>query len=930
MADKDVILNIKVNADKALTAITTYTKKIEENKATQNALKESIKDIEAKMLLLANAQKNGATLTSEQQKELEALTEQYEKQAKELALVEVQTKNNVQTMRSYQKEVQNVIKEQEALASGNEGSLTSLRAQLSNATKEFDNLSRAEREGAKGKEFLDHINALTDEIKEAEEATQRYQRNVGNYKSALERAKKAVGGLRDGVLGFISGGNPMVEMLANTAQQLGSVKKAFSVAGQGAVMLGKQLWALVATPIGAFLTAVAVVVTLFNKGLQSSEERTNRFKVVLAPLQGALDGLANILGTVCDWLLTFVEWQIKAWEAALKFTAALIGQDSAFAEGIKTRQEYINIEKESQELEKKVREEKVLTAQREKDVSVLRAKFAEKDKYTNEERLKFLDQAIAKEKEQAQVNKDIAQKEFELLKRKAALSDNDKEMNDKLAEAEAKVLNTEKALNDKMRELNAQRVEAINAINAEAEAEKKKAQERAKAAAEAAKERAKKEKDALREAEDALNAIIKDNLEKQRAILKTSYDRQIEDLRERLATEKNLTQSARESINVTIEALEARYLQELAQLNKEAVAERLATEREARIAAEDSSIALIKDQYEREQATITASYDRQIAALQERLATENTLTIEAKEALLTQINNLTLQKQSELNASKEQEEIEARALELDTEIELIRAKGLAQLEEDKAIAEAKLEAKREELDAMHQMENESDAEFYLRKLEAQNEYNDLKKDVSDKEVKIDQEKAKKQREAYNSVMQAMSAMGEHSKALGKVAKIMGLAQIAVDTGKAIASGVASASSLPFPANLAAIATTVATVLANMATAMTSIKSAKFATGGLVEGAGSGTSDSIPAMLSNGESVMTAQATSSFAPILSTLNQMGGGVPINVSGIGSQQMGEDMLARAVARGVSELRPVVSVEEINRVSNNVKVIESLATL
>jgi hypothetical protein len=176
----------------------------------------------------------------------------------------------------------------------------------------------------------------------------------------------------------------------------------------------------------------------------------------------------------------------------------------------------------------------------------------------------------------------------------------------------------------------------------------------------------------------------------------------------------------------------------------------------------------------------------------------------------------------------------------------------------------------------------------------------------------------------------MDAMGQHSKALGKMAKVMGLAQIAVDTGTAISSGVAQATKIGFPQNLAAIATTVATVIANMATAITSIKSAKFATGGLVTGAGSGTSDSIPAMLSNGESVMTAQATSAFAPILSTLNQMGGGVPIQATNIGTQQMGEEMLARAVARGVAQLRPVVSVEEFRNVSNNVDVVESLAEL
>ena len=57
-------------------------------------------------------------------------------------------------------------------------------------------------------------------------------------------------------------------------------------------------------------------------------------------------------------------------------------------------------------------------------------------------------------------------------------------------------------------------------------------------------------------------------------------------------------------------------------------------------------------------------------------------------------------------------------------------------------------------------------------------------------------------------------------------------------------------------------------------------SKKFATGGYVSGAGTGTSDSIPAMLSNGESVMNANTTASFAPLLSYLNQLGGGVGFN--------------------------------------------------
>lgn len=54
---------------------------------------------------------------------------------------------------------------------------------------------------------------------------------------------------------------------------------------------------------------------------------------------------------------------------------------------------------------------------------------------------------------------------------------------------------------------------------------------------------------------------------------------------------------------------------------------------------------------------------------------------------------------------------------------------------------------------------------------------------------------------------------------------------------------------------------------------------KYATGGLIMGAGNGTSDSIPAYLSNGESVINAKSTKMFLPILSQINEAGGGVPL---------------------------------------------------
>lgn len=130
------------------------------------------------------------------------------------------------------------------------------------------------------------------------------------------------------------------------------------------------------------------------------------------------------------------------------------------------------------------------------------------------------------------------------------------------------------------------------------------------------------------------------------------------------------------------------------------------------------------------------------------------------------------------------------------------------------------------------------------------------------------------------------------------------------------------------AGVASAAAKLALIKAAFAAAKAAVKG--FSTGGYVSGAGSGTSDSIPARLSNGESVMTAKATSMFSPMLSAFNQLGGGVPIVVNG-GQSQIGMDMLAAAVAKGyMMAPSPVVSVQEVNRVQKRVKTIESIARI
>lgn len=130
------------------------------------------------------------------------------------------------------------------------------------------------------------------------------------------------------------------------------------------------------------------------------------------------------------------------------------------------------------------------------------------------------------------------------------------------------------------------------------------------------------------------------------------------------------------------------------------------------------------------------------------------------------------------------------------------------------------------------------------------------------------------------------------------------------------------------AGVASAAAKLVLIKAAFAAAKAAVKG--FSTGGYVQGSGTGTSDSIPARLSNGESVMTAKATSMFSPILSAFNQLGGGVPIVVNNGGSN-IGMDMLAAAVARGYQMApQPVVSVEEINRTQRRVQTIENIGRI
>ena len=116
---------------------------------------------------------------------------------------------------------------------------------------------------------------------------------------------------------------------------------------------------------------------------------------------------------------------------------------------------------------------------------------------------------------------------------------------------------------------------------------------------------------------------------------------------------------------------------------------------------------------------------------------------------------------------------------------------------------------------------------------------------------------------------------------------MTIAKIAADTSSAImATWKGYASFGPAGTGLAIAQTA---LLGGLAVAQTVLAKQQFDSvqalkdGGMVNGPGSSRSDSVPAMLSNGESVINARSTRRFQPILSAINQVGGGNSLGSTG-----------------------------------------------
>nr|DAS53668.1 MAG TPA: Tail tape measure [Bacteriophage sp.] len=166
-----------------------------------------------------------------------------------------------------------------------------------------------------------------------------------------------------------------------------------------------------------------------------------------------------------------------------------------------------------------------------------------------------------------------------------------------------------------------------------------------------------------------------------------------------------------------------------------------------------------------------------------------------------------------------------------------------------------------------------------QKLLSEEEYQRRKKEIQDK---YDLERQKKEADYYAQSTQMMSsafdtmagvmanAAGQQSaayKAMFAVSKAFAIAESMINIQLALSE----AAKLPYPQNLveyARAASQTASIVSNIQSVTMS-----FATGGHVQGPGTGTSDSIPAWLSNNEFVMTSRTVDHYGVgFMNALNQ----------------------------------------------------------
>lgn len=339
-------------------------------------------------------------------------------------------------------------------------SLDGMRAKLNDMQKAYATLTKAQRESVEGQEFLRAIAEQDKAVKGLEQSIGDARRNVGDYEGAIKRAFPAIGTFSDGI-----------EKMTGIMDALGTGGvKAMKGLVSGLGQATKAALKFIATPIGAVITAIVAAVALMTAGFRKLQEAFKKndeagtamaklfasFEPIVDAISRAFDKLASALGHVAERL---ANW--------------LAGID----ESIKAAQDLVVA---TDNLEQVERDYAVNSAKRNKEIAELRAESTQTEKYSAEERIALLQQAMELEKQNLEDQKKIAAERLRILEETARKeSDTSDETANKIAQARAALFNAEEQYYSGTRRLLSQLNAAEKEIAAEREARQKAALEEA-------------------------------------------------------------------------------------------------------------------------------------------------------------------------------------------------------------------------------------------------------------------------------------------------------------------------------------------------------------------------------------------------------------------------------------------------------------------
>ena len=527
-----------------------------------------------------------------------------------------------------------------------EDTLNGQRQKLADMQSAYDAMDKEMRDSEGGKAFLAQIKEQHDAVLGLEGATGRMQRNVGNYGESIKGVIPSVDKF-DAVL------NKMGTSMDDLQKGVGTASK--SIVSHFAT-IGK---ALITPPLGIIVAILTGIMLIFSKvasAIKKNDDAMTNLQVAFS----AFKPIATAIGKIFEGIgVALSKVAVGIANVVTKISSALI---PGFEEASKKVTEYILA---VDALEEKQRQYTVQNAKDAQEIAKYRAIASESTDL--EERKKALQSAIALEEEIARRNVEIATKTLELRKEQARQEvDTTDETKNEIARLEAEKIQAETDYYNKKREMAAQIREINNKINAENAKnhqeyikrleEQRKAQEEAeKARQEALKASLENEKAIRQQMEDFKASLIKDAGERELVEMQLAGSREIEELKKRLETEKNLTEEGRAILNQLIIDKQTELDTQLKE-KADAIAEERINAEMQRIAEQEQTKLELKKAIAEENSTEMLELQLEELEMQQQAELENTILNEEDKYLIVEKYEKLKQALVEETAKKNEEQ----------------------------------------------------------------------------------------------------------------------------------------------------------------------------------------------------------------------------------------------------------------------------------